>query len=105
MLSTGPPDQDRRGPEGGRITASMEVATGAEAAKRPPAQGIGDAIKALAAIDAGFRPLPADPYDAFAAVDLEADAAVTLCVLVGVLEKDLAFVRGLYRKDETSVVK
>ena len=83
----------------------MEVATGAEAAKSPRAQGIGDAIDAAAASDTGLRLLPADPYDALAAVDLEADAPVALRVLVGILEKDLALVRGLDGENETSVVK
>jgi hypothetical protein len=83
----------------------VEVATGAEAAESPRPQGIGHTIDAVAAGYAGLWLLPTESYDALAAVDLEADAAVALRVLVGILEEDLAFVRGLRREKETSVVK
>jgi hypothetical protein len=83
----------------------VEVAAGAHMAESPRPQGIRHALHALTAADTGLRLLPARPYDALAAVDLEADAAVTLGVLVSIFEKGFAFVRGLDRKNETSVVK
>jgi hypothetical protein len=84
---------------------SVEVATGAQAAEGPRPQGIGHAINAVTAGFAGLRLLPTESYDALAAVDLQADAAVALRVLVGVFEEDLALVRGLDRENETSVMK
>jgi hypothetical protein len=74
----------------------VEVATGAETAESSRSHGIGHAVKPVAARDAGFRLLPTESDNAFQAVDLKADTAMALRILVGMLEEHLAFVRCLY---------
>jgi hypothetical protein len=73
----------------------VEVATGAETAQSPRPDGIGHAVKPVAAGDTGLWLLPTESYDAFEAVDLKADAAMALRILVGILEEHLALVRCL----------
>jgi hypothetical protein len=83
----------------------VEVATGAKAAESLCPDGISHTLEPMTAGDTGLWLPPTQLHDAFAAIDLEANATVALRILISILEENLAVVRCLDRKKETSILK